>query len=980
MYRELHRKRSAGRADGSPIVVLLLICWVAAQLSEESFAGGSQSIAIIPTKRSQPVDFRQDLLPILKKNCLACHNQTVALGGLTLETRESVLKGGNTGPVVVPKQSDESILLQRAAHRVQPFMPPVGNAVGAVALTSDELSLLKLWIDQGATGKDQSPTESRATWKPLPAAVNPIYAAALSWDGQYAACGRANRIFLYRVSSGGLVQALMDPGLQEAGVPMRVGPAHRDLVHSLAFNPRVNLLASGGYRTVKLWRRPDGVRKMDLWGAGDPVRSLAVSPDESWVVAGGVGGEITLWELSSGSLVRRFEAHSGAVTQIVFGPSGSCFISGSLDGILRIWDRSSGDLLGQAEARSPIHALALTGQGTRVASGGSDGVIRIWPTRCDAAPVNFLAPIREIHAHPLALTSLVSIEGDGKQLLSGGEDGTVRQWNWVQGKQIQQMNHSAGVTAVAASPDGLRFASAGVDNVTRLWSSDGGKLLAEMTGDPRLRQRLARLDRDLIVAKQKLQTEDQLRTEAQERWEEKSKASSSAAANRVRAKREFVRKTTSVQLAASEKEAAERQAAALAERVAKQKEIAGTPAETAGDPIVAAGREALVRAAAEAKERARRLTALAEKAIQEARDARGAKTAAAEQAESALQLAQKAAADLIQAETALAGEEAGLEEVKADLKTARKAAAGSEKRILTLGFSPDSVQLATSGDAHLIHIWDSDSGQALDTLEGAGAAVRALTFTPGGNLLSGSDNQQTVLWDPDPAWSLRNTIGSVEDDGQLSGRISALAFSPDGQLLATGGGQPSRSGEVKLWDPAQGKLVRNLADAHSDTVFGLEFSPDGKYLASAAADRLVKVFDSVEGDLVRVFEGHTHHVLDVAWRADGQLLASCGADKVIKVWDFKTGEQKETIGGFEKEITSISFVGTGDDLLTSSGDGLVRLGERHFRGAHDFLYTTASSVDGQTVIAGGQDGVLRVWHADGSLLHTLSPTNDSIPE
>ena len=67
---------------------------------------------------------------------------------------------------------------------------------------------------------------------------------------------------------------------------------------SLAFSPRANLLASGGYRTVKLWRRPDGVRKMDLWGAGDPVRSLAVSPDDSWAAAGDTGGEITLWGAS----------------------------------------------------------------------------------------------------------------------------------------------------------------------------------------------------------------------------------------------------------------------------------------------------------------------------------------------------------------------------------------------------------------------------------------------------------------------------------------------------------------------------------------------------------------------------------------------------------------------------------------------------------------------------------------------------------
>ena len=974
------RSRSAARPRGTLIIALLLMCGAAAQSPEESVGGDSQSIAITRIEPSRLIDFKQDLLPIFKKNCLACHNQTVALGGLVLETPETVLKGSAGLPVVAPDQSDESRLLQLAAHRVQPFMPPPGNSVGAVALTPDELGLLKLWIDQGAKEAVQRVVEGHVSWQPLPTDVNSIYAAALSRDAQYVAAGRANRIFVYRVSSGRLVQALADPDLLEAGLPIRLGVSHRDLVQSLAFSPRINLLASGGYRTVKLWRRPDGVRKMDLWGAGDPVQSLAVSPDEGWAAAGDAGGKITLWELPSGRWVRTLEAHNGAVTQILFGPTGTCFISGSLDGTLRISDSSNGDLMGQAATPSPIHALALTGQGTQLASGSADGVIRIWPSRCDPAPVTSLAPVREIHAHPLALTSLASLDGDGKELLSGGEDGTVRHWNWAEGKQIQQMDHGAAVTAVAASPDGLRFASAGLDNMARLWSSPGGNLLAEIKGDPRLRQRLASLDRALVAAKKSLQVRDRLRAEARESWEKKSGASGSAAADKARAERAFAQKTRSAQSAASEKEAAERQASALAKRVAEEKAAAGTLAEKANDPIAAFGRDALAKAAGESKERARRLAALAAKADQEASAAERVMAATTEQAESALQLAQEAATDVTEAGTALAGAEALLEETKTDLETVRKSSAASEKAIRTLAFSPDSEQLATGGDDHLIHIWDSDSGQALDTLESAGAVVQALIFTPGGDLLSGSDNNQTVLWDPDPAWSLWNTIGSVDDAAQLTGRVSALAFSPDGRLLATGSGQPSRSGEVKLWDPAQGRLVRRLVDAHSDTVFGLEFSPDGKYLASASADRLVKVFDTAEGDLVRVFEGHTHHVLDVAWRADGHLLASCGADNVIKLWDFETGEQKETIRGFEKEITSISFVETGDDLLTSSGDGLVRLGERHFRGAQDFLYTSASSADGQTIIAGGQDGVLRVWHADGTLLQTLGPPDDSIPE
>ncbi len=445
--------------------MLLLTRWVAAQSPEESVGGGSQSIAITRMEPGRSIDFKQGLLPISRKNCLACHNQTLALGGLILETRNDVLKGGDGGPVVVPGQSDESLLLQRAAHRLQPFMPPAGNKVGAVAFTPDELGLLELWIDQGARGEVQSLPENRVIWQPLPAGVSPVYTVAISGDGQCATCGHGNQILVYRVSSGRLVQALTDPDLLQPDSQMSSGAAHRDLVQSLAFSPRVNLLASGGSRTVKLWRRPDSVRKMDLWGAGDPVRSLAVSPDEGWAAAGGADGEITLWKLPSGRWVRTIEAHTEAVTQILFGPTGTSLISGSLDGSLRIWDRSKGNLMGQAETSSPIHALALTGNGRQIASGSEDGVIRIWPSRSDQAPLTSLVPIREIHAHPRPLTSLVSIDGNGKHLLSAGEDGTVRYWDWVAGKQIQQIDHGAAVATVAASPDGLRFASSGLDAV-----------------------------------------------------------------------------------------------------------------------------------------------------------------------------------------------------------------------------------------------------------------------------------------------------------------------------------------------------------------------------------------------------------------------------------------------------------------------------------------------------------------------------------
>src|ERR1043165_2927384 len=110
-------------------------------------------IPIAKIDRKTPVDFEKEILPILKNNCLACHNKTTTKAGLILETPQDILKGGESGKVVAPKRSGESLLLKIAAHQAKPMMPPKNNKVEASDLTPEELGLLKLWIDQGAKGE-----------------------------------------------------------------------------------------------------------------------------------------------------------------------------------------------------------------------------------------------------------------------------------------------------------------------------------------------------------------------------------------------------------------------------------------------------------------------------------------------------------------------------------------------------------------------------------------------------------------------------------------------------------------------------------------------------------------------------------------------------------------------------------------------------------------------------------------------------------
>jgi WD40 repeat protein len=226
------------------------------------------------------------------------------------------------------------------------------------------------------------------------------------------------------------------------------------------------------------------------------------------------------------------------------------------------------------------------------------------------------------------------------------------------------------------------------------------------------------------------------------------------------------------------------------------------------------------------------------------------------------------------------------------------------------------------------------------------------------------------------SWSLERVIGSGDGNSPLADRVNALCFSLNGKELFTGGGEPTRGGEIKCWRVKDGSFIREFQNVHSDSVLALNISPDGKQLASGSADRLAKTVELATGKVLKIFEGHTHQVLGVAWKRDTRMLMTAGADNVAKTWDAATGERRKNIEGFGKEITAAAFVGVGDEAVLSAGDGQVVLmkanGEkvRSFLGASDYVYATAATADGAVVVAGGADGILRVW--DGKTAKVLT--------
>jgi WD40 repeat protein len=855
-------------------------------------AASAEPITIAEVKRDGDVDFEKDILPIFRRNCLACHSATEAQSDLVLESPQTILKGGSEGPAVVAGKSAESLLLKLAAKQKEPHMPPPDNDVKAKPLTPQELGLIKLWIDQGAKGQ-LTAANTNIAWQPLPPGVNPIYAVAITPDGQYAAASRANQIFLYHVPSRREIGRLTDASLLERGIYKQPGVADLDLVQSLKFSPDGSLLASGGFRTVKLWQKPR-VERRELTAQDVTTQPTAVSADGKLTVRAGEAGKVELVEPASGKVVKTLE-HGGPVAGVAIRPDGKriASVGGSVG---KLWNAESGQLV--AEMKGDIRATLKVGELTRAAALAKK---HIELAKQDLEEANKRKTAEEDNQKKSA-EALTKAEGEFKPK----EEATKK----AAEEKAAGERALAEATAVKAK-------------------ADEGKKAAD--------EAVAKADEALKSLKANLELVGKLNGE--------DAIAAKTAAEKATAEVEALRKLLDAGKQASEKAAQEAQTAFT-----------------------------------QAEEKAKQLVQSHQKAVDE-------QTAAQRTLESAKRGAERAAEAVKKATEAIPGfkgivkaREETSKQRDAELAAATTAAKNSEKPITGVAFSPNGALMATVGDDQLLHTWDAESGAAIEVYEG-GPGLRSIAFTADGKAISVGANQTSAAWDFVSEWKLARTIGAPDDAATLVDRVTALDFSPDGKLLAVGGGEPSRSGEIKLFDISSGQLVRALKEPHSDTVNCVAFSPDGQQIASCAADRFMKLWNVADGNFVRAFEGHTHHVLGLSWRADGRVLVSSGADMVLKVWDARTGDQLRTAQNlFTKEVTSVHFVGDGEMALASGGDSKVRLvntgngnSQRDFSGQSEYMYCVVASADGKTIVAGGLDGTLRIWDAEGKELAKFSP-------
>jgi WD40 repeat protein len=552
----------------------------------------------------------------------------------------------------------------------------------------------------------------------------------------------------------------------------------------VAVSPDSKLLVLATDPEVTLWNLATGAVD-HRWQEGSQVWSLTFSPDGKILAWGNGNNRVKLWDVATGKLLRELTDHAGRPFGLAFSPDGKLLASGGWeDKQILLWDAASGKQLRQLGARdSGISTLAFSSDGTLLASGGEEKLIRLWDPSMGKE-------VRRLVGHEGFVKGAL-FAPDGKTLVSAGYDGTLRIWDPATGKPRHPprrhpkeahppRSHPGLVYSLALSPDGKLAATGGGDHCIRLWDVATGKEVRPVAApEPAVHS--------VIFAP-------------------------------------------------------------------GGKSLLGLD----HDGIVwrwdgVTGKE-LSRLGEVRHEGQRPLPVLSPDGRTAARAGPG----------HTIELLEVATGTRLHTLKGHGGPPVGLL-FSADGRTLAShanqdgtrlwdVATGKELRRFALpngsGWVPalswDGGILAEGGyfqgDSGWSRVWDTARGKQLAQPESAPARAAALALSPDGKTLALAPGSSDFGRPASPAIGILlyevatgNLRGRLKD---IPARVAALAFSPDGRVLACGG----QDGLIRLWDVSTGEHMPRLA-GHWGAVEALRFSPDGALLASGSRDTTVLVWD-----------------------------------------------------------------------------------------------------------------------------------------
>lgn len=238
-----------------------------------------------------------------------------------------------------------------------------------------------------------------------------------------------------------------------------------------------------------------------------------------------------------------------------------------------------------------------------------------------------------------------------------------------------------------------------------------------------------------------------------------------------------------------------------------------------------------------------------------------------------------------------------------------------------------------------------------------------------GTDLTGYDFSELTIWQAYLQDVALHQVNFAETDisksvfAQTLGSILSVAFSPDGELLASS----DADGEICLWQVADGKQLFTCKEEQNHWVWSVCFSPDSQMLASSSEDKVIRLWDVNTGECLQELVGHQNWVFTVAFSPDGQRLASASEDETIRLWEVASGECLDTLTGHSGGVRAVAISANGEWLASGSSDQTVRLWRLDTQECQilaeqiGLVRAVAFSPDSQWLAACSDDQTIRLW-------------------
>ncbi len=215
-----------------------------------------------------------------------------------------------------------------------------------------------------------------------------------------------------------------------------------------------------------------------------------------------------------------------------------------------------------------------------------------------------------------------------------------------------------------------------------------------------------------------------------------------------------------------------------------------------------------------------------------------------------------------------------------------------------------------------------------------------------------------------------------------SNEVWCVAWSPDGRRIASGGADKT----VQVWYAYAGRHIYTFP-GHTDAVHAVTWSPDSKRIASASYDKTVQVWDALTGQHLLTYRGHTDEVWAVAWSPDGTRIASASLDKTVQIWNALTGQTIYTYRGHTDQLRSVAWSPDGTRIVSAGRDLWAQVwyadtgkAVSAYKGhPADTILSVAWSPDGKHIASAGWDKTVQVWEATtGENTYTYHGHSDTV--